>query len=99
MKLSMANEFGKAICEVLGISPQNVASITIELKAGSLSKIQVERFASLEDETAITEVFKLTSFEPVGEPDQEQVCGMRTAPQTPVPPKSAFNNPEAFYNK
>ena len=37
------------LCEILGISPDNVASLTVECKAGAVAQVVVTRHLTLEE--------------------------------------------------
>jgi hypothetical protein len=58
-ELSNGNEFGKAVCEMLGVNPALVKGLTISLEANELIHIQVDFIPSLKNKEQIDKAVKL----------------------------------------
>jgi hypothetical protein len=58
-ELSNGNEFGKAVCEMLGVDPALVKGLHISLEANELIHVQVDFIPSFKNKEQIDKAIKL----------------------------------------
>jgi hypothetical protein len=61
-------ELGLALCNVFGLDPDRVVTITIKCAADEIVKVHVERFITTDEATALTKVlarYELTNGQDV----------------------------------